>query len=234
MRLAQAVRLGAWFLVGINLLLAVGSIAIFTRMAPAIANIIERNDHSLKACEDMLAVLARPGTASPLTDDQAALLRAAVDKARSNITEAREPEIIAKLESALSAAISGDSSARQILVTAAVHLSAINRDAMLAADQQAQRLGRTGAWGVVFMALSSFLVGIIFIQTLTRRVVHPLEEIHAVIRANRNGDALRRCTGSNLPLDMAMVFSGINSLLDQCQAQQAQLERDLLASGNNP
>ena len=49
MRLAQAVRVGAWILVGLNLLMAVGAIGIFNRMAPAIAVIIERNERSINA-----------------------------------------------------------------------------------------------------------------------------------------------------------------------------------------
>ena len=39
MRLAQSVRLGAWLLIGLNLLMALGAIGILMRMAPAIAGI---------------------------------------------------------------------------------------------------------------------------------------------------------------------------------------------------
>ena len=62
MRLAQAVRVGAWVLMGLNLLMAVGAIALFNRMAPAIAVIIERNERSIGACVDMLASLAGTGS----------------------------------------------------------------------------------------------------------------------------------------------------------------------------
>ena len=70
MRLAQAIRVGSRCLVGLNLLMAVGTIAIFTRMAPAIAFIIEHNERTLKACEDMLAVMAVTGVGSPFSDDR--------------------------------------------------------------------------------------------------------------------------------------------------------------------
>jgi hypothetical protein len=65
------------------------------------------------------------------------------------------------------------------------------------------------------MALSVFLVGVVFIHSLTRRVVTPLEEIHTVITAHRNGETMRRCTGIDLAQDVAMVFSGINEILDR-------------------
>jgi hypothetical protein len=75
------------------------------------------------------------------------------------------------------------------------------------------------------MALSVFLAGVIFIRSLTRRVVQPLEEIHTVIIAHRNGDTMRRCTGADLSQDVAAVFTGINELFDQCQALAARGDR---------
>jgi len=217
MRLALAVRVGSWFLVGLNLLMAVGTIGIFTRMAPAIATIIERNDRSLKACEDMLALMAVTGIGSPFSLDQTRLFQTAFERAKANVTEPQEPEILKRMEPLLPLVFQGDAAVRTQVVEAAVQLGKINRDAMTIADQQAQQLGRTGAWGVVFMALSAFLAGVIFIRSITRRVVTPLEEIHAVILAHRNGDTMRRCTGADLSQDVTTVFTGINEILDQCQ-----------------
>ena len=221
MRLAQAVRVGSWFLVSLNLLMAVGTIAIFTRMAPAIATIIEHNERTLKACEDMLAVMAVTGAGSTFSDEQSGIFQTAFDRARSNITEPQEPEILQRMEPMLSPLFQGNAAIRKEVVEAVVQLGKINRDAMTAADQRAQQLGRAGAWGVVFMALSAFLAGVIFIRNITRRVVTPLEEIHAVIIAHRNGETMRRCTGTELSHDVAAVFSGINDLLDQCQSLAA-------------
>jgi hypothetical protein len=221
MRLAQAVRVGSWFLVGINLLMALGTIAIFTRMAPAIALIIERNERTLKACEDMLAVMAETGVGRPFSPEQVSVFTSAFARAQTNITEAEEPAILKRMEPILPPLFDGDATVRKDVVEAAVHLGKINRDAMTIADQRAQQLGRAGAWGVVFMALSAFMVGVIFIRSLTRRVVTPLEEIHTVIIAYRNGDTMRRCTGADLSQDVVAVFTGINDLIDRCQALAA-------------
>jgi hypothetical protein len=85
----------------------------------------------------------------------------------------------------------------------------------------------TGRFGYLplFMALSAFLVGVIFIRSLTRRVVRQLEEIDTVIIVHRNGDTMRRCTGENLSQDVVAVFTGINGLIDQCQALAAETNR---------
>ncbi len=221
MRLALAVRVGSWFLVGLNLLMAVGTIGIFTRMAPAIAIIIERNDRSLKACEDMLALMAVTGIGSPFSFEQARIFQTAFDRAKANVTEPQEPEILKRMEPTLPPLFQGDATVRKQVVEAAVQLGKINRDAMTIADHRAQQLGHAGAWGVVFMALSAFFAGVIFIRSLTRRVVTPLEEIHTVIIAHRNGDTMRRCTGADLSQDVVDVFTGINDLLDQCQGLAA-------------
>lgn len=225
MRLAQAVRVGSWFLVGINLLMAVGTIGIFSRMAPAIAIIIERNERSLKACEDMLAIMAVNGIGTPFSLEQERVFQTAFDRAKANVTEPQEPDIFKRMEPMLQPLFHGDPAVRTEVVDAVVHLGKINRDAMTIADHRAQQLGRAGAWGVVFMALSAFLVGVIFIRSLTRRVVTPLEEIHAVIIAHRNGDTMRRCTGADLSQDVVAVFTGINDLIDQCQGLAAESNR---------
>ncbi|ADW17697.1 hypothetical protein Despr_1543 [Desulfobulbus propionicus DSM 2032] len=220
MRLAHAVRVGAWILVGLNLLMAVGAIAIFSHMAPAIAMIIERNERSLQACEDMLALMAKVDRSGPFSPQQREVFKSAFERARTNITEALEPAPLQRIETHRAALFNGDPEARRITVEAIVLLGSINREAMTVADRHAQHLGRSGAWGVAFMAMSAFLAGIIFIRSLTRRVVQPLEEIHAVIVAHRNGETMRRCTGADLPQDVVAVYTGINEMLDQWQARE--------------
>jgi len=215
MRLAHAVRIGSWVLVGLNLLMAVGTIAIFSRMAPAIEVILDRNGRTLQACEDMLATLAVVENGSRFSAMQEHAFRDAFLRAKENITEDQEPVALARIEKNLQPLLSGNHHIRRQSVESIIQLGQINRTAMIVADQHAQHLGRTGAWGVAFMAISTFLAGVIFIRSLTRRVVTPLEEIHTVVNANRNGDTMRRCTGIDLAQDVAAVFTGINEILDQ-------------------
>lgn len=219
MRLAQTVRVGAWFLIGLNLLMALGSIWIFKRMAPAIEVIIQQNQRSLQAGEDMLASLALVGDTMAENDAHCSAFKAALDRAKNNVTEAEEPKVLAQIEQIYVAACHGDLAARQQVVPSIIHFGNINRQAMLQADRRAQQLGYAGAWGVVFMAVCVFLAGIIFIRRLSRRVVTPLEEIYKVVAAYQNGDTMRRCVGSDLPPDVRGVYSSINDILDLCQGQ---------------
>ena len=218
MRLAHAVRVGAWLLVSLNLLMAFGTIGIFGRMTPAIALIIERNGYSIKACADMLSLVALAGGGS-LNVERQKLFMAAFERARSNVTEPEEPAVLKQIEDNAPAAFQGEAAAREVAVNNIVLLSKINQTAMVKADRKAQQLGQAGAWGVVFMAVSAFLAGMLFIRNLARRVITPLEEIHAVLIAHRNGEAMRRCTGTNLAQDMRAVFTGINDILDQFQSR---------------
>jgi len=230
MRLAQAVRVGAWLLVGLNLLMALGSIWILMRMAPAMTDVIERNERSLYAGEEMLAalVLVADNMASD-EEQQRSRFHAALKRAEKNVTEEGEAAALKVIVASSSAAFTGDLSARRQMVTAIVQLGDINRKAMRQADKRVRQFGEAGIWGVVFMAIAVFSVGLLFIRSLLRRVVKPMVELQAVIAAYRKGDTMRRCSGTDMPLDVRSVFQGINEILDQGQAQDL-LKRDL--SGN--
>ncbi len=218
MRLAQAVRLGAWVLVGLNLLMALGTIGILMRMSPAIAAIITRNEHSLQDCEEMLAALALAGDDLALNEKQQARFKVALNLAKKNVTEEGELAVVQKISSRGLAAFAGESKEREAIIADIVRLAEINRKTILQAEKRARQLSEAGVWGVVFMAICVFGVGLLFVRSLIRRVVRPIEELNTVIVAYRNGETMRRCTMANMPQDVRAVFSGINEILDRGQA----------------
>lgn len=217
MRPAQSINVGAWFLVGLNLLMALGSIWVFMRMAPAIAVIIDRNQRSLHACEIMLASIALVSGSQAGEASLTAAFETALEQARGNITESREPDALAVISDRYQAAFQGDAAALRETIDAITHLGDINRAAMAEADRRAQQFGSAGAWGIVFMAVGVFVVGMIFMRTLTRNLVRPLEEIHSVMAAHRRGDIHRRCTGADLPWDIQQIYNGVNEFLDRAR-----------------
>lgn len=215
MNVGQNVRLGAWLLIGLNLLMALGSIWVFIRMAPAIEVIIIQNERSLQACEEMLSSLAMINPNGPDTDQLQASFNDALKRAEKNVTEQEEPLALESIRHNYAQAFAGDFDARTKTVTAIASLSRINREAMAVADKKARQLGNGGAWGVVFMASTVFLVGMLFMRSLKRNLVAPLAEIHSVISALKRGDTLRRCTRMDMPSDITQVFNEFNDFLDK-------------------
>lgn len=219
MRISQAVIIGAWLLISLNILMALGSIWIFMRMTPAIKDIIEKNEHSLQACEEMLASLAMLDGDAEADQKLIVKFEEALKRAHNNITEVEEPAAVEIIRSQFKAAFERNIKAKENTVAAIMLLGKLNRKAMIDADKRARQFGSAGAWGVVFMAASLFFVGMLFKRNLMVNLLNPVEEINAVIAAYRNGDTMRRCSGADLPADFLSIFHGINEILDQCQSQ---------------
>jgi methyl-accepting chemotaxis protein len=214
-KFAQSVKLGAWFLISLNLMMAFGSIWVFMRMAPAIEIIIEQNERSLEACEEMLSILVLVNPSSKDTAQLESRFLNALNRADKNITEKEEPIAIDAIRNNYRGTFSGNFENQKKTVSAILKLAEINRNAMVDADRKARRLGNAGAWGIVFMASAVFLIGMLFLRGLKRNLVKPLEEIQSVIQAVKSGDSMRRCTGPDAPQDIRTIFGGFNDILDQ-------------------
>lgn len=218
MSIRRAVLLGAWVLVAVNLVLAFGAIALLTRMAPAIATILEQNGRSLEAGEEMLAMLATPREA---TGDGAEARRAgfleALQHAERSISEDEERPILRRITDGADAALAGDAGALRGEIAAIRQLAVINRGAMQAADLDAQRLCLAGAWGVVLLAVLSFAAALLFIRMVGRRVLAPIEEMQDTLRAVEQGDLHRRCTSAGEAADLRAILFAINGMLDRLQ-----------------
>ncbi|MFK5951484.1 MAG: hypothetical protein QM498_00385 [Desulfobacterium sp.] len=219
MRTAHTVRMGVWLMMGFNLLMALGSIWIFMRMAPAIEVIIDRNERSLEACEEMLASLALIGPDRAANDALKAAFITSFNRAENNITETEEPVPLKSIKAQFNKVFLGNMAVRKNMVSAITQLAKMNREAMIKADVHARQFGYAGAWAIVFMAVIVFFAGMLFKRSLANNLVKPLEEIEAVICAHQNGDIMRRCTGTKVSRDVQGVFNGLNELLDKMQFQ---------------
>jgi len=211
--------MGVWILMGFNLLMAFGSIWIFMRMAPAIKVIIDRNELSLEACEEMLSSLSLMGPNATINGGLKEKFLEALERGENNTTESEEPAAFQIIHRNFSNAFAGDSQALKGTVAAILFLSKINRDAMIKADLRARQLGYAGAWGIVFMAAIVFFAGMLFKRRISNNMVIPMEEIEAVIYAHQNGDIMRRCNGTDVPREVQSLFNGVNELLDKIQFQ---------------
>jgi hypothetical protein len=214
MKLAQSVKIGAWLLIAMNLLMAFGSIWIFMRMAPAIEVIIAQNEVSLEASEEMLAAMLMIGISDSSADKNFEFFRTALNRAKNNVTEKEEPAVIDAIIQHYKDAFDGNELALKHTVSAIVKLGDINREAMRRADSRAQQLGYAGAWGVVFMATITFMIGMIFLRSMRKNLTEPMQEIDTVVSAFRRGDKMRRCSMGYPSKSVKQIFNNINELLD--------------------
>jgi len=218
MKFINNIKFGGGVLIVLNLLLAFGTIWVFVRMSPAIETIIEQNERSLFHCEQMLALLdenhERTSAPGVHENDKVKFLDF-LTKAENNITEKDENPPVETIKANYENALEGDSAARKLTLGAIIKLSEINRNAMFNADAKAKQLGNAGAWGVVFMAAAVFTCCLLFIRKLQYNLIQPLEEIHTTVNEYKDGETMRRCTGTNLPSEIQNLYNSINDLLDK-------------------
>ncbi len=199
-----------------NILMALASIWVFMRMAPAIELIIKRNEYSLKAGEEMLMALARRDQHTPKKQEKLKKsFVSALNQIEQDLAKGDETFAFKTIKQNYIQAFAGDLTAIESTIMAIERLNKINREAMLKAANQARQYGRAGAWGVVFMATVIFFIGILFIKRLKKKVLKPVEEIYSVLIAFNKGDKMRRCSGADLSNEVKVIYDGINTLLDK-------------------
>jgi nitrogen fixation/metabolism regulation signal transduction histidine kinase len=219
MQLRQQFRASLAVLVGFQLITAFGAIGLLSRMTPAIADILSENEYTIEAAHEMLLVLARRAfdPAGPSLEQQ---FRAALERAKSNITEPGEPQVLTQLEQLSTAALAGDPAALDATVEGIRRLVQINRQAMRHAESEARRLGTAGAWAAVFLALGGMAASIVVSRRLAGRLLDPLGEIYEVTQAGRQGDHFRRCRKRSVSGEMSRLMESVNQLLDQATAHE--------------
>jgi nitrogen fixation/metabolism regulation signal transduction histidine kinase len=205
-------------LVGFQLITAFGAIGLLSRMTPAIAEILDENEYTIEAAYQMLLVLARRA----FDPDGPALrqeFHEALERAKSNITEPGEPEVLAQLEGLSAAALQGDPEAYRATVDGIRRLVEINRQAMKQAESEARRLGKAGAWAAVILALAAIAASILVSRRLAGRLLDPVGELYEVTEAARRGDRFRRCRRLGSTPEMGRLLESVNLLLDQSRQQ---------------
>lgn len=212
MRLQNELTMALLCFMAMNLLLALASIGLFVRMGPAVERILQRNDETIIAAEEILAVLA--SSTSGGVEDRRDRALSALGRIRENVTEADEPAAIQVIEENLGPALAGETASRESLIEALGRLIRINRSAMLDADLEAQRLGRSGAWAAAIVAGASLVLGLMLGARLSRRVVRPLLELRSVLRAVQAGDRYRRSTSQRAAVEIQDTLRDLDSLLD--------------------
>lgn len=208
----------------INLLLVFTAIGLFMRMGPAIDRILKRNDATIMAAEEILAILAHTGSARVDQPDRDRV-RAAIDRARNNITESGEQPALDRIQDRLQRALDADAGARIYVVEQLRGLIAINRSAMKSVDQDAQHLGRAGAWAAAFVGLSTLALSVFLTRSLGHRVARPIQELRDTLVASQSGDPFRRCTTRGAAVELRQAMESVNQMLDATAATRDDFEK---------
>lgn len=213
MEIRRGFMISLLVLLGVNVVLAIGAMAMLLRMSPAVERILRENVRSLQAVEDMIGILARNGEGPIPREAQSAFDRA-LSRARRNVTERAEPALIDGIEATRPAMFSGDRDARELGLSFLEKLANVNLRAMKRADRQAQNLGSGGAWAIAFFSLFGLALSIFVLRRLETRLHDPLLHARDVLVAVQKGDRFRRCKTASMPSELRAMFEHVNRLLD--------------------
>lgn len=215
MRIRNEVRFGVGALLAIQILTMIAAVALLARMSPAIGQVLEDNEKSIRAVERMLMALASPPAEAKQGDLRRLQFERALAEAAGNITDPREAPVLERIEGQHEAALAGDPAALAILRTDLWELSDINRDSMLQANDRAKQLGTAGAWALVFLGL----IGLLFSMGLLRRarvkLINPVYELGSVLQACSKGDGHRRFSPGRASRDFQEVAEVVNALVSE-------------------
>lgn len=218
MVIAQTVRIRMTFFIFLNLLMAIACIWSLSRMAPAVQNIIHKNDRSIVICEKMFVVLIKLTNNKDESHNKIFDFEKLLELASNNITEENEEELIDQIKVYYKYALNGDIEALEKTVEKISSLSEINRKAINAADKVSKKFAVAGSWFVVFWAAGMFFLGMYYKRVFLKDIIYPYEEINAVLNANLTGDKFRRCSGHEAVDEINGIYSKINMILDKKSA----------------
>lgn len=221
MRIRDEIRLGVGALLAIQVLTMIAAVALLARMTPAIDQILENNEKSVRAVERMLLALAEPPPRVGQPDLRGAHFERALAEAEGNITEPEEQPVLERIGEHHEAALAGDPEALAVVRTLLWELGDINRQSMLAANSRAKRLGTAGAWVLVFLGLLGMVFSLALMRRARIKLISPVYELGSVLEACRAGDVHRRFNPSGASLEFQEVAAVVNQLVTEHFSTQA-------------
>jgi PAS domain-containing protein len=215
MRIRDEIRLAVGALLAIQVLTMIAAVALLARMTPAIDQILEDNEKSIRAVERMLLAVAEPAPEPGERDRRRANFERALAEAQGNVTEASEEPVLARIVEHEEAALEGDPEARATLRAELWQLGDINRESMLDANSRAKRLGTAGAWALVFLGLIGVVCSLALMRRARVKLINPVYEIGAVLDACRAGDIHRRFNPSGASAEFREIAEVVNLLVSE-------------------
>ena len=224
MKLRREARIGIGAIMVLQFALSMMTIALLSRMGPAIERILQENVRTEEAVEQMLAELSHAHTTRAVPQE----FSHALERASNNITEEEEKPLLEIIARKHILAFSGDAAAREEVIEALRDLGEVNRRSMSRADNRAKRLGQTGAWAAALLGAIALGLCVVIYQQLRLRIELPIEELRRTTHSLRQGNLQARCPKSDAPAEIKQISRDIDWLLDhslRASAHEAPRER---------
>lgn len=179
----------------------------FLKLEPYINTLNSRNTQSLYYAEQMLSSISVKKDLSRFEEN--------LEKAKNNITEVGEEEILNKIADNYIPAFKGNKKIEDIKIDEIAELSKINRLAMQRTGRIAKKTESVGIWIILFPSIFIWIIGLTILARLKRTFIKPIQELNDVISDYNKGNKMRRCPSYTISKDLQKLYDGINRILDE-------------------
>lgn len=187
--------------------IAIAGIWGFQRLAPFVSTLNSYNTKTLYYAEQMLTSIS--------VKKDLKIFEENLSKAKNNITELGENEILNKISDNYLPAFNGDKEIEEETVKELAELSKINRVAMEQAGVKAKKMQTVGIWIIIFPTIFIWIIGLTLLARLKKTFIKPIQELNNVIFDYNGGNRMRRCPSYTLSKDLQKLYDGINRILDE-------------------
>ena len=206
MNFAQRIYSSFIVLLICSTIITIAGIRGFLKLEPYINTLNSRNIQSLYYAEQMLSSISVKKDLNKFEEN--------LKKAKNNITEVGEEEILNKIADNYLSAFKGNKKIEDIKIDEIAELSKINRLAMQRAGRIAKKTENVGIWIILFPSIFIWIIGFAILARLKRTFIKPIQELNSVISDYNKGNKIRRCPTYTPSRDLQKLYDGINRILD--------------------
>lgn len=188
-------------------IITIAGIRGFLKLEPYINTLNSRNTQSLYYAEQMLSSISVKKDLQRFEDN--------LEKAKNNVTEVGEEEILNKIALNYIPAFKGNKKIEDIKIDEITELSKINRLAMQRAGRIAKKTESVGIWIILFPSIFIWIIGLTILLRLKMTFIKPIQELNSVILDYNKGNKMRRCPSYTFSRDLQKLYDGINRILDE-------------------
>ena len=187
-------------------IITIAGIRGFLELEPYINTLNSHNTQSLYYAEQMLSSISAKKDIDVFERN--------LEKAKNNVTEVGEEEILNKIADNYLPAFKGSKEIEEEKIGEIAELSKINRLAMQREGRVAKKTESVGIWVILFPSIFIWIIGFTILARLKKTFIKPIQELNDVILDYNKGNKMRRCPSYTISKDLQKLYDGINRILD--------------------